>query len=186
MRRKIPDHGARACLSLSFVVASLGLGVAYAAQDPAVPILSEDRLFRLQLRVPVEPEEVYAAWTDANRLVEWLPHWAEMTVAEGESYAMGWDGYEDAWRGTYLEVDEPDSLAFTWQPPEAVMPDAAYPTIVRLTFEVEGDGTLLVLEHSGFRDTPEAEAHLEAWKPYLYALRAFLLSSESGAPNELP
>lgn len=184
--RRIPEHGLRVHLSLVLTIALLGLSVADAAQDTAAPILTEDRLFRLQLRVPVDPEEVWAAWTDANRLVEWFPHWAEMTVAAGESYAMGWDGHEGEWRGVYLEVDEPDVLAFTWQPPEEAMPEGAYPTTVTLTFEAEGDGTLLVLEHSGFRDTQEADAHLDAWKPYLYALRAFLLSSGSRDPVEFP
>jgi uncharacterized protein YndB with AHSA1/START domain len=163
----------------------VGLGFLYvtgrveAAQDAPAEILTEDRLFRLELRVPVEREEVYAAWTDANRLVEWLPHWAEMTVAEGDTYVMGWDGYDGEWRGVYLEVDEPEVLAFTWQSPDQVMPDGSYPTVVRLTFEEEGEGTLLVLEHFGFRTADDAELYLDHWKPYLYVLRAFLLSSGS-------
>ena len=142
----------------------------------APAILRLDRVIRYELFLSVAPERVYAAWTNADQLVEWFPHWAEMTVAEGEGYRMGWEGYDGVWEGTYLEVDD-DVLAFTWLPPPSVFPAASYPTTVRLTFEEVDEGTKLVLQHSGFLDTPELEAHVRSWQPYLYALRAFLLRS---------
>lgn len=149
-------------------------------QGPVAEILRVDRVVRLELELPVEPEVAYDAWTDATQLVEWLPHWAEMTVAEGSGFEMGWEGYDGVWTGTYLEVDRPETLAFTWLPPESVFPAGSYETEVRIRFESrEEGGTRLLLEHSGFRDTPEMEAQLQAWRPYLFALRAFLLQMPS-------
>lgn len=139
-------------------------------------ILESDRVLRFVLRLPVQRELAFDAWTDAGQLVEWLSHWAEMTVAEGESFRIGWEGYEGVWEGRYLEIDRPVKLVFTWLPPESVFPGGAYETIVTLLFQETEDGaTLLTLEHSGFRAAAEMEAQLLAWRPYLFALRAFLL-----------
>ncbi len=146
----------------------------------SVEILQTDRLVRLVLALPVSPEVAFDAWTDANQLVEWLPHWAEMTVSEDEEFRFGWEGYDGVWQGRYLEVDRPDRLVFTWLPPAEVFPAGAYESIVTLTFEeVEEGRTTMTLEHSGFRDTPELEVQLQAWRGYLFALRAFLLQPPS-------
>lgn len=173
---------------LAAVVAAEGAMLPQApGEGTAAAILQVDRIIRFELRLPVEPERAFDAWTDAIQFVEWLPHWAEMTVGEGETYSMGWEGYDGVWQGAYLEVNRPEALAFTWQPPQSVFPTASYPTTVRITFEELESGTLLVLEHSGFRDVPELEAHLQAWRPYLFALRAFLLRSPgSGSPDQRP
>jgi hypothetical protein len=65
---------------------------------------------------------------------------------------------------------------FTWQPPESAFPEGAYQTTVTLSFEeIDDENTRLVLEHGGFRGGAELESHMEAWRGYLYNLRAFLL-----------
>jgi len=132
---------------------------------------------RLEMQIPVEAERVFDSWTRAEQLVEWFPSSAQMTVTEGGEYRFGWDGWDDEWRGTYVVVERPGRLVFTWQPPAAVFPEGAYETTVTLTFEDLDGATRLVLEHSGFTGGAEAESHLEAWRGYLYNLRAFLLQN---------
>ena len=119
--------------------------------------------------------------TEANQLVEWFPHWAEITVTEGGTYRMGWDGIDAVWEGTYVEVDRPNLLVFTWNPPAAYFPDGAYSTTVRLSFEQVEGVTEMVLEHTGFRGTAEMESTLETWRAYLYNLRAHLLQRGPGS-----
>lgn len=149
--------------------------------EPAVSILEADRVVRFVVRLPVGRETAFDAWTDANQLVEWFAHWAEMTVTEGEGFQIGWDGYDAVWQGKYLEVDRPGKLVFTWLPPAEIFPAGAYETVVTVTFdEDEEGGTVLTLEHAGFRGTDEMEAQLQAWRPYLFALRAFLLQPVAG------
>ncbi|MFQ5743071.1 MAG: SRPBCC domain-containing protein [Acidobacteriota bacterium] len=138
-----------------------------------------DRLIRLSMEVPVEPERCFDAWADASQLVEWFPHWVEMTVTEGGAYRMGWDGYDAVWEGTFLKVERPALLVFTWRPPATVFPEGSYPTTVKLTFEDLDGTTSMVLEHSGFRGSQEMESTLEAWRAYLYNLRAYLLQQQS-------
>lgn len=149
----------------------------------AAPVSAQQRAFvsgellvRLEMEVPVPPPAVYDAWTIADQLVQWFPSSAEMTVTEGGEYRFGWDGYEEQWSGVYVEIERPERLVFTWQPPAAVFPEGAYQTTVTLTFEEVGEqATLLTLEHTGFTGGVEADSHLQAWRGYLYNLRAFLL-----------
>ena len=75
----------------------------------------------------------------------------------------------------FIEVDRPERLVFTWQPPAAVFPDGAYETTVALSFEDLDGATRMTLEHSGFQGGGEMESHKEAWSGYLYNLRAYLL-----------
>ncbi len=152
-------------------------------EAPAEEILQVERLIRLRLRLPVAPEVAFDAWTDAEQLVQWFAQWAEMTVDEGHGYRLGWDGVQGAWQGTYLEVVRPERLAFTWLPPKEVFPAGAYETRVTLTFTPDGDGrTLMTLEHTGFEGVAEMEAQLQAWRPYLFALRAYLLRPRQESP----
>jgi len=154
-----------------------------AATAPALSAGVQQRAFvtgdlrvHLEMEIPVAREVVYDAWTRADQLVQWFPSTAEMTVTEGGEYRFGWDGWDDEWVGAYVEVERPERLVFTWQPPESVFPQGAYETTVTLTLEeVDDEVTLLVLEHGGFQGGAEADSHMEAWRGYLYNLRAFLL-----------
>ncbi len=173
-------------LVLVVVVAARPAAVAVASGQPqilrpqavgtAAAIVQAERLVRFQVQLPVEPSVAFDAWTDETQLVEWLSHWAEMTVAVGQGFQIGWEGYDGIWQGRYLEIERPERLVFTWLPPEAIFPAGAYETRVTLTFEATEDGgTQLTLEHTGFEGTVELEAQLQAWRPYLFSLRAFLL-----------
>lgn len=156
-----------------FVVVTAGTAFGTAQQRAFV---EAELLVRLAMEVPVARETVWDAWTVADELVQWFPSYAEMTVTEGGEYRFGWDGWDVDWVGTYVEVDRPNRLVFTWQPPESAFPQGAYETTVVLTFEeTEDDGTRLLLEHGGFRGGAEMESHLESWRGYLYNLRAYLL-----------
>lgn len=133
-------------------------------------------VLRLTMEVPVAREAVYDAWTIADELVQWFPGYAEMTVVEGGEYRFGWEGWDEEWIGSYVEIERPDRLVFTWQPPASAFPEGAYQTTVTLVFEeIDDDLTRLVLEHSGFQGGMEMESHYEAWRGYLYNLRAYLL-----------
>jgi uncharacterized protein YndB with AHSA1/START domain len=137
--------------------------------------VASELVVRLSTEIPVGREEVYDAWTVADQLVQWFPGSAQMTVTEGGEYRFGWDGWEEQWVGTYVEVARPERLVFTWQPPAAVFPEGSYETTVVLTFEELDGATRIVLEHGGFQGGAEMESHMEAWRGYLYNLRAFLL-----------
>jgi uncharacterized protein YndB with AHSA1/START domain len=165
--------------ALLALVGLVGQGAALGLEQQRAFVEGE-LVVRLTMELPIAPEQFFDAWTTAEQLVEWFPSWAEMTVTEGGEYRFGWDGWDDQWTGTYVAVDRPNRIVFTWQPPAAVFPQGAYETIVTLTFEDLDGATRLVLEHGGFQGGAEMESHLEAWRGYLYNLRAFLLQGSSG------
>lgn len=160
---------------LATVTAAVFLMGSLPASPPQRAFVESELVVRLAMEIPVAREVVYDAWTTADQLVQWFPGSAQMTVTEGGEYRFGWDGWEQQWAGTYVEVDRPERLVFTWQPPAAVYPDGAYETTVVLTFEDLDGATRIVLEHGGFQGGLEMESHMEAWRGYLYNLRAFLL-----------
>ena len=165
----------RAGAALLLVAVAVAIGGAAPGPPPVQRYVEGELLLRLTMEVPVEPEVVFDAWTRAEMLVEWFPARAAMTVTEGGEYRFSWEGWEEVWTGTYLEVDRPNRLVFTWQPPAEVFPEGAYETTVTLTFEDLDGATRLRLEHSGFHGAAEMESHLESWRGYLFNLRAFLL-----------
>ncbi len=147
-------------------------------QGAASAILTSDRVILMTLRLPVSPEVAYDAWATANDVLDWLtPDEVQMRVLVGEGFDLIWDDY-GTWHGNYLEIDRPQRLVFTWLPPEQSSAEGSYETRVELTFEeLDTGGTLMRLLHSGFRDAMEMEAQLQAWRPHLFALRAYLLQS---------
>ncbi len=158
----------------TLIAAVVCTGSPAAAQQQGAFVEGE-LVVRLAMEIPVDREVVYDAWTTADQLVQWFPGSAQMTVTEGGEYRFGWDGWDQQWVGTYVEVIRPERLVFTWQPPAEVFPDGAYETVVALTFEELEGATRIVLEHGGFQGGLEMESHMEAWRGYLYNLRAFLL-----------
>lgn len=164
-----------AVLLVAAVVGAVGSAAAAPRPSGVQRYVEAEFLLRLTMEVPVEPERVFDAWTRAEILVGWFPASAQMTVTEGGEYRFGWDGWEAVWSGTYIEVDRPSRLVFTWNPPASAFPEGAYETRVTLTFEDLDGATRLQLEHSGFQGGLEMDSHLESWRGYLYNLRAFLL-----------
>ena len=138
---------------------------------------------RLQLEktLPVPPERVFAAFADPERFREW---WGpvgytvlalELDVAEGRDYRLVMkppDGDTFHIRGTFLEVDPPHRLEYTFVYEEPDPDDQE--TLVTLRFEPSHLGTRLVLEHGEFKTTPRWELHRVGWSETLERLERSL------------
>jgi uncharacterized protein YndB with AHSA1/START domain len=75
--------------------------------------------------------------------------------------------------GTYLEVDPPRRLAFTWtwEPPD---PFAGVDTEVTVEFESSGGGTEVIVTHVRFPTEDKFRAHEGGWKSTLERLAPLL------------
>jgi uncharacterized protein YndB with AHSA1/START domain len=82
-----------------------------------------------------------------------------------ESRGVSADGTSYRVFGTYLEVDPPRLLAFTWRHDwDADAPE----TIVRIELEERaGDQTIVRLTHSGFTAQPARDDHDRGWDSVL-------------------
>jgi uncharacterized protein YndB with AHSA1/START domain len=119
----------------------------------------------------VAPERVWRAFT-TSELAAWFwpPSW--VTVADldlGEGYHLWSDTSGMGINGEYLAVEPHERLQQSWR-----WDDDGYETVVTITFEAEGDGTVLTVVHEGFADDQSRDDHIQGWNDCLDRLPAAL------------
>jgi uncharacterized protein YndB with AHSA1/START domain len=109
-----------------------------------------------EIFVEASPETAFRVFTEA--FAEWWPldkygifqEDAETVILEGEVgghvIEKAKDGRETIW-GEVLDFEVASRVRFTWHPGRAGDDE---PTEVEVTFTADKDGTLVVLEHSGW------------------------------------
>ncbi len=125
-------------------------------------------------------QRVYDAWTKPELMVRWycpnpaldLTAEADLRVGGDWVVAMG----PNVVRGSYTELDEPRLIAFTWKWDF----DDGTPTHVRVELTEAGEGTRLVLRHTGFASAEDVANHAEGWEGCVERLPG-LLASQSPA-----
>ena len=116
----------------------------------------------LTVRLEAPPDEVFVFLTDAERYVRWQGVKAELDPRPGGVYRV-WMDADTIARGEYVEIDPPRRLVFTWgwEGNPDVPPGS---TTVELSLEAEGDGTVLLLRHTGLPNGEAAAMHEEGWR----------------------
>ncbi|MFG6503972.1 SRPBCC domain-containing protein [Microbacterium sp. P05] len=146
-------------------------------------MIDSSRGFTLERLLDATPEQVWAAWTDADEVAEWW-HPADATTpresvsvdarvdgryaytmvnqATGEEYPTG---------GQYLEVVPHDRLVFTWGNPGADPEDTPVATV---TIASAGDLTRLTFDLRGVDGMAGDESFYDGWASALDSLVAHL------------
>jgi uncharacterized protein YndB with AHSA1/START domain len=141
--------------------------------------------YRYSFSVPIAPDAAFELFTEG--FDSWWPkervHLSERPcalvalepVAGGRWYERADDGSECDW-GFVREVERPNRILMAWQldPEWEFNPDPGKATEVEVTFEAEGDGTLVTLEHRGFEVHGEPGAEMRE-----------AVGSEGGWPEHL-
>ena len=135
------------------------------------------------IEIEAPPEAVFGALTDPSQLAAWWGSedtyrtydW-QLDVRPGGSWscqARDITGGTGAVHGTYLEVDPPHKLVYTWNPSWDPGPE----TRVEFRLERIASGTRLRLVHSGFEGRAQSQqGHSEGWQRVLGWLNAHLTS----------
>ena len=121
--------------------------------------------------------EVFALWTDAKRMREWILDGgtATLDVRVGGKYHldMQYEGKSYPHDGEYLEVVPPERLVFTW-----ISEGTNWkPSIVTVELIERGAQTEVILTHEGLPDDSEAAtSHELGWLEILEWLERLLSS----------
>ena len=133
----------------------------------------------IKRRFKAPPEKVYSAWTDAEKMKQWMgpgqvfARHTESDPRVGGRYRIitqAPSGEEFDTSGVFREVIANERLVYTWggtRTPEQH-------TLVTVTFKRDGDGTLLTLTHELFPDDAARDAHQGGWNGAIDKLEKYL------------
>ena len=122
-----------------------------------------DATFTTSVRIEASPDEVFPYLINADLLIRWMGDYADLDPVSGGTYAVDINGVPI--RGTFLELNPPQRLIFSW----GVAGNDDFPvgsTTVEITLTADRGGTLLELAH---RDLPadELPKHGIGWAHFL-------------------
>jgi uncharacterized protein YndB with AHSA1/START domain len=106
--------------------------------------------------LPHPPEKIWRALTTSHLIAEWLMQ-NDFEAVQGHRFTFcakpvpGWSGVTHC---TVLKVAPPHLLSYSWG--DGTESTSGLKTVVTWTLTPKGGGTLVRMEHSGFR--PEDEA----------------------------
>lgn len=133
----------------------------------AASVLVEPSL-TLKRRLKASPAQVYAAWTDPQKIVKWfgpdagpVEH-ADLDVKVGGRYSISFrteDGEQHHVSGIYREVLPNEKLVFTW----AWRSTPERESLVTVLIAPDADGALLTFHHERFFDEKARDDHRYGW-----------------------
>ncbi len=125
-------------------------------------------MIRASVRIAAPPEVVFPYFTDPQLMVTWIGKRADLDAQPGGTFAIDFEG--TAARGSYVAVEPPHRVVFTWGiPQDATLPPGS--STVEVVFTADGGDTIVNLTH---RDLPpdREPSHREGWEGCLAVLIA--------------
>ena len=150
--------------------------------------VEQDVVLSLSRRFDAPRDRVFDAWTNPEVLKRWWaagPDWdtpvAEVDLREGGTYRLAMrdpgSGEQHTLVGEYTEVRRPERIAYTWtwESNEEAMSGSAG-TLVVVDFVEDGEGTEVVVTHSGFATPELRDMHEHGWNACLDNLERRVLA----------
>ena len=151
----------------------------------------ETTTIELERHIAAPPETVFEYFMDPTLYKLWQGVDAELDPRPGGAYRVTMTGRSGTTvRGTYLEVDPPSRLVFTWgwDPRDeglaAEMADVPVgSSTVEITLDADGDGTILRIRHSDLPTEGTREFHHSGWK---WTMERLQIAAEGGDVGSNP
>jgi uncharacterized protein YndB with AHSA1/START domain len=122
------------------------------------------------VRIAATPEVVFPYFTDPQLMVTWIGERVDLDPRPGGTFALDFGGV--AARGSYVAVEPPHRVVFTWGIPEdATMPPGS--STVEVVLVADGADTIVNLTHRGVPADREP-SHREGWEECMTELAAAL------------
>lgn len=122
-------------------------------------------------RIAAPPEVVFPYFTDPALIITWMGDHADLDPQPGGMFAV--DVGTSPARGTYVAVEPPSRVVFTWGMPGSHNLPAGS-TTVEVILTADGNETIVSLTH---HDLPPEHrpGHKTGWETFLGALPAALV-----------
>jgi uncharacterized protein YndB with AHSA1/START domain len=118
-----------------------------------------------EIRVDASPETVFAFFTDPSRIVAWKGIRATLDPRPGGVYRVE-ISERDVVRGEFVEVSPFSRIVFTWGWERGGNPILPGASVVEVSLEPDGDGTIVRLTHRGLPEEARP-LHVQGWEHYL-------------------
>jgi uncharacterized protein YndB with AHSA1/START domain len=147
------------------------------AQSSAATQLDQRPSLTITRRLRASPQKVYAAWTQAENLIQWFAAQAkpgsvtaDLDVRAGGRYRISFtnqdnDEYHEV-GGLYREVVPDTRLQFTW----AWHSTPERESLVTIEFKPDAGGTLMIFRQEQFADHAARDNHERGWNKFFDVL----------------
>lgn len=134
-----------------------------------------------EIRVDAAPEIVFDVVSRPEHMKMWWPDDASFEPEPGAAGELVWGDRAAVEAITVVEVDPPRRFALRWVAPAGEMPGEGNSLLVTFELEPSGDGTILRMTESGWRERGWEAAVLEeafhdherGWDMFLPRLRSY-------------
>ncbi len=132
--------------------------------------------FVLSVKLGAAPEVIYKAWLSSKEHARFTGTPAKITPRVGGKFTAG-DGYIT---GRTIALTRNRKILQQWRTVE--FPEASPDSRLELTFKPSGNGTILVMKHTGI---PRGQVRLyrEGWKDFYFKPMRTYFSSPIRAPR---
>lgn len=153
-------------------------------QSSGVSAAVEGFLAECEVHIDASPATVFEFFVDPEKMTLWKGVDAELDPRPGGVYRVHVIPGIAIASGTYVRLDPPREVVFTWGWEGDGQPVAPGSSTVTVTLEADGDGTLLRLRHTGLPSIELKDEHTDGWTHYLGRLVAAAAGRDPGRdPN---
>jgi uncharacterized protein YndB with AHSA1/START domain len=147
------------------------------AQSSAAALIDQRPSLTITRRLGASPQKVYAAWTQAENLIQWFAAQAkpgsvkaDLKVRVGGRYRISFidekSGEYHEVGGLYREVVPDARLQFTW----AWHSTPERESLVTIEFKPDAGGTLMIFRQEQFADQAACDNHERGWNKFFDVL----------------
>jgi uncharacterized protein YndB with AHSA1/START domain len=114
---------------------------------------------KFERTIHTPPSEVFNAWLDPKIPGTPFHEHDKLIINPNVDGFFYWLIRGTPHYGRFLEMDQPSRIQHTWVSPYTLGEESK----VTVTFQKEGDHTLMILVHSDLPDEEKAQAHEKGW-----------------------
>lgn len=133
-----------------------------------------------EVLIDASPEVVWEFFVDPDKQIQWMGRSAELDPRPGGTYRVDING-RDVARGTYLELEPPRRVVFSWGWEGDGGSVGPGESTVEVTLEARDQSTLVRLVHRDLPGEKSRGSHGRGWDHYLPRLASAAAGDHPGA-----